>query len=155
MEISRVIRIAYFLTFPLVAIASVPPVHLGQVATLTASREIENEIEIENEREIENENEIENGRMAAETRLRRAVFDLIPATGDRRREREKGRLCREGRTRKSLNLGNRGGTFANYRKFIGRHSKGQRRSRRKLKKLFMDWLKEEREKVMKEGDEMH
>ena len=143
MEITRVIRIAFFLTFPLIAIAAVPPVHLGQVATLTASRE------------IENEREIENGRMAAETRLRRAVFDLIPATGDRRRQREKGRLCREGRTRKSLNLGNRGGTFANYRKFIGRHSKGQRRSRRKLKKLFMDWLKEEREKVMKEGDEMH
>ena len=143
MEITRVIRIAFFLTFPLIAIAAVPPVHLGQVATLTASRE------------IENEREIENGRMAAETRLRRAVFDLIPATGDRRRQREKGRLCREGRTRKSLNLGNRGGTFANYRKFIGRHSKGQRRSRRKLKKLFMDWLKEEREKVIKEGDKMH
>ena len=60
---------------------------------------------------------------------------------------------------------NHGGTFSSYRKFIGRHrkSKSQRRSKRKLKKLFMDWLKEERgkvikeerEKVIKEGSEMH
>ena len=148
MQISRVMKIAYFLTLPLIAIAAVPPLHLGQVGQLTASREIGNG-------------------SAAETRLRRAVFDLIPATGhnlipatgDRRRQREKGRLCREGRqcepTRKSLDLGNRRGTFASYRKFIGRHSKAQRRSRRKLKKLFMDWLKEEREKVVKEGGETH
>lgn len=135
MQILKVMRIVFFMTFPLIAIAAVPPVHLGQAGSLTTWREIE------------------NGRMATETRLRRAVFDLIPATRDQRR------LCREARkcgaARKSLDLGKHGGSFASYRKFIGRHSKVQRKSRRKLKKLFKDWLKEEREKVMKKEDKMH
>ena len=72
---------------------------------------------------------------ASETRIRRAVFDLIPDTGGDA-HRQKGR-CVEGRkcgsTQKKLNPGH-GGTFASYRRFIGRHSKGQRRSRRILDK---------------------
>ena len=121
-------RITFLLTLPLIAIAA-PPFHLEEVGI--------------------------ESKTLRETRIRRAVFDLIPATSDRRREN--GRLCREGgncgeATRKNMDLSlNRGGTFASYRKFIGRHSsKGRRRSRRRLKKLFLDWLKEERENVVKE-----
>ena len=135
-------RITYLLTLPLVAIAAIPPVR-GSVETLTVFRE--------------------NG-SKSETRLRRAVFDLIPATREYQRG-EKGKACREGKKCGATQKSNHGGTFSSYRKFIGRHrkSKSQRRSKRKLKKLFMDWLKEEREKVLKEerekvmkgGSEMH
>ena len=123
--------ITFLLTLPLIAIAA-PPFHLEEVG-------------------------IESKKLG-ETRIRRAVFDLIPATSDRRREN--GRMCREGgnceATRKNMDLSlNHGGTFASYRKFIGRHSsKGRRRSRRRLKKLFLDWLKEERENMVEE-QKMH
>ena len=102
--------------------------------------------------EVEIESTSKKNASASETRIRRAVFDLIPDTGGDA-HRQKGR-CVEGRkcgsTQKKLNPGH-GGTFASYRRFIGRHSKGQRRSRRKLKMLFLDWLKEERERMAKHG----
>ena len=131
MQVTRVMT--FFLTLPLIATAVLPEAG------------IESSIAVK---------EIEKVGSAAETRMRRAVFDLIPTTsGDRRRE--KVRWCREGRKCGATQKSHRG-SFASYRKFIGRHSKGQRRSRRKLKKLFMDWLKEERAKVkVKEEDKMH
>ena len=118
-------RITFFLTLPLIATAA-PPFHLEEIGI--------------------------ESKTLRETRIRRAVFDLIPDTGGDA-HRQKGR-CMEGRkcgsTQKKLNPGH-GGTFASYRRFIGRHSKGQRRSRRKLKMLFLDWLKEERERMAKHG----
>ena len=129
MQVTRVMT--FFLTLPLIAIA------------VLSEAGIESSIAVK---------DIEKVGSAAETRMRRAVFDLIPTTSGERR-REKVRWCREGR---KCGATQKKGSFASYRKFIGRHSKGQRRSRRKLKKLFMDWLKEEKAKVkVKEEDKMH
>ena len=119
--------ITFLLTLPLIAIAA-PPFHLEEVG-------------------------FEN-KTLRETRMRRAVFDLIPATGDRRRENGRLCTCKKGgkceATIQNFDPGKHGGTFASYRKFVGRHSsKSRRRSRRRLKKLFLEWLKEEREKVLK------
>ena len=46
-----------------------------------------------------------------------------------------------------------GGTFADYNKFIGRHSAGRsRRSRKKMKKLFLMWLHQEKRKAVIDVD---
>ena len=106
-----------------------------------------------------------------EKRLRRAVFDLIPATANNW-PRQDVKLCRncevtrkrlgtrkhrgsveemrsQGRTERRKH----GGTFADYNKFIGRHSAGRsRRSRKKMKKLFLMWLHQEKRKAVMDVD---
>lgn len=69
-------------------------------------------------------------------RARRAVFDLIPGH--------------------SAASGHRAGQRASYREFLLAHSRGgrRRRGRTRIKGLFLQWLKQEREKdKMKETDE--
>ena len=112
-----------------------------------------------------------NNRRVNEKRLRRAVFDLIPATANNWLRREI-KLCRKCEvTRKRLGTRKHrgsveemrgqgrterrkhGGTFADYNKFIGRHSAGHsRRSRKKMKKLFLMWLHQEKRKAVMDVD---
>ena len=112
-----------------------------------------------------------NNRRVNEKRLRRAVFDLIPATannwptqdiklcrkcevtrkrlGTRKHRGSVEEMRRQGRTERRKH----GGTFADYNKFIGRHSAGRsRRSRKKMKKLFLMWLHQEKRKAVEDVD---
>ena len=112
-----------------------------------------------------------NNRRVNEKRLRRAVFDLIPATANNW-PRQDVKVCRKCEvTRKRLGTRKHrgsveemrsqgrterrkhGGTFADYNKFIGRHSAGHsRRSRKKMKKLFLTWLHQEKRKAVMDVD---
>ena len=112
-----------------------------------------------------------NNQRVNEKRLRRAVFDLIPATANNWPTQDI-KLCRKCEvTRKRLGTRKHrgsveemrgqgrterrkhGGTFADYNKFIGRHSAGRsRRSRKKMKKLFLMWLHQEKRKAVEDVD---